>query len=102
MASDRIEREQAMIAHDGIYWDHYDRVAGMDEAGRGPADGKEVENQDLWRLMAIVVGKHQVEFVKVPGHADCEENNRCDKLARAEIDKLRKFNPDLHSCGCRK
>ena len=34
MASDRIEREQAMIAHDGIYWDHYDRVAGMDEADR--------------------------------------------------------------------
>ena len=39
MASDRIEREQAMIAHDGIYWDHYDRVAGMDEAGRGPLAG---------------------------------------------------------------
>ena len=53
-----------------------------------------VENQDLWRLMAIVVKKHEVEFIKVPGHADCEENNRCDALARAEIDKFRKINPD--------
>ena len=50
---------------------------------------------DLWRLMAIVVKKHQVEFIKVPGHADCEENNRCDELARGEIQKLRKLNPDL-------
>ena len=45
--------------------------------------------------MAIVVKKHQVEFIKVPGHADCEENNRCDELARGEIQKLRKLNPDL-------
>lgn len=45
-------------------------------------------------LMAIVVKKHEVEFIKVPGHADCEENNRCDALARAEIDKFRKINPD--------
>ncbi len=59
------------------------------------ADGKPVENQDLWRLMAIVARKHQLEFIKVPGHADCEENNRCDELARAEIRKLKAINPEL-------
>ena len=59
------------------------------------SDGKPVENQDLWRLLLIVVKKHEVEFIKVPGHADCAENNRCDELARAEIQKITKINPDL-------
>lgn len=61
------------------------------------SDGKPVENQDLWRLLLIVVRKHDVEFIKVPGHADCAENNRCDQLARAEIQKVTKINPDLQS-----
>ena len=70
-------------------------LANWQRKGWKTADGKPVENQDLWRLMAIVVKKHEVEFIKVPGHADCEENNRCDALARAEIQKLRQVNPDL-------
>ncbi len=61
------------------------------------SDGKPVENQDLWRLLLIVVRKHEVEFIKVPGHADCAENNRCDELARAEIQKVTKINPDLQA-----
>ena len=61
------------------------------------SDGKPVENQDLWRLLLIVVRKHDVEFIKVPGHANCAENNRCDELARGEIQKLNKINPDLIS-----
>ena len=60
------------------------------------SDGKPVENQDLWRLLLIVVRKHEVEFIKVPGHADCAENNRCDELARAEIQKITKMNPDFN------
>ena len=39
MRTERIEREQAMILHDCAYWDSCDRVAGMDEAGRGPLAG---------------------------------------------------------------
>ena len=70
-------------------------LANWQRKGWKTADGKPVENQDLWRLMANVDKKHQVEFIKVPGHADCEENNRCDELARGEIQKLRKLNPDL-------
>jgi len=60
------------------------------------SDGKPVENQDLWRLLQIVVRKHEVEFIKVPGHANCAENNRCDELARSEIQKFNKINPDIH------
>lgn len=52
------------------------------------ADGKPVKNKDLWLDIVRLTGEHDVEFVKVKGHADNENNNRCDKIARAEISKL--------------
>ena len=70
-------------------------IDNWQKRGWKTSDGKPVENQDLWRLLLIVVRKHEVEFIKVPGHADCVENNRCDELARAEIQKVTKINPDL-------
>lgn len=71
-------------------------IDNWQQKGWKTSDGKPVENQDLWRLLLIVVKKHEVEFIKVPGHADCAENNRCDELARAEIQKITKINPDLN------
>lgn len=44
-----------------------------------------VENQDLWRDLLDAAGPHRVEWVKVKGHADNANNNRCDELARAAI-----------------
>jgi ribonuclease HI len=49
-------------------------------AGKTP-----VKNVDLWQQLLIEVSRHQVEFVKVKGHADVELNERCDELARAAI-----------------
>lgn len=40
-----------------------------------------VENQDLWKKLLPLTEYHQVEFIKVKGHADNEYNNRCDELA---------------------
>lgn len=48
-----------------------------------------VENQDLWERLLSLTEKHEVEFVKVKGHADDELNNRCDELARAEVKRLK-------------
>lgn len=42
MRSDRIARQAAMAAHDASYWENCARVAGMDEAGRGPLAGNVV------------------------------------------------------------
>lgn len=39
MRSDRAAREAAMVQHDRTYWENCARVAGMDEAGRGPLAG---------------------------------------------------------------
>lgn len=52
------------------------------------ADGSEVKNKEIWQEIYDLTKKHNVTFYKVKGHSDVELNNRCDELARAEIDKL--------------
>lgn len=51
---------------------------------------KAVLNVDLWQRLLRLLEKHEVSWNKVKGHADNELNNRCDKLARGEIEKLSK------------
>ena len=53
------------------------------------ADNKMVLNADLWQELYALTKVHEVTFHKVEGHADDELNNRCDALARGEIEKLR-------------
>ena len=52
------------------------------------ADGKPVKNKDLWEELYKFTKIHEIEFIKVKGHADNEYNNRCDELARGAIDLL--------------
>ncbi|MBQ3488010.1 MAG: ribonuclease HI, partial [Clostridia bacterium] len=47
-----------------------------------------VENQDLWKALIVLLEKHHVQFHKVKGHADNEFNNRCDKLAREAAQQI--------------
>lgn len=49
-----------------------------------------VLNIDLWEMLLEQTDKHNVSWHKVKGHSDNENNNRCDELAREEIEKLRK------------
>lgn len=49
------------------------------------ASKKPVENQDLWKRLLELCKIHNITWVKVKGHADNVENNRCDELARAAI-----------------
>lgn len=65
-------------------------VDNWQKNGWKTADKKTVENQDLWRLLLLTMRKHQVAYQKVPGHADHPENNRCDELAKAEVQSLMK------------
>ena len=41
------------------------------------------KNPDLWRRFLRAYRRHHVRFVWVKGHAETEENNRCDFLAVA-------------------
>ncbi len=64
------------------------------EAAEWKTSGKnEVKNQDLWKALLMEKEKHQVVFVKVKGHSDNEYNNRCDRIARGQIDLCKKNQP---------
>lgn len=47
-----------------------------------------VENQDLWRRLLELSRIHQVEWIKVKGHAGDEYNEICDALARSALKAL--------------
>ena len=61
---------------------------GWMKNGWKKADGKPVQNVELWQQLYSLVMQHEVKFVKVKGHADNAYNNRCDELARTAIKKL--------------
>lgn len=53
------------------------------------ADKKPVKNQHLWEELDSLVQEHTVKWHWLKGHAGHPENERCDELARNEIDRLR-------------
>ena len=63
-------------------------LSSWQKNGFKTANKKPVKNQELWEELAELLKKQNVEFVHVKGHADNVNNNRCDKLAREEIQKL--------------
>ena len=46
-----------------------------------------VKNKELWEDLYNLTKIHSIQFIKVKGHSDNKYNNRCDELARGEIDK---------------
>ena len=54
------------------------------------ADRKPVKNEELWRQLDEICARHKVEWHWLKGHAGHPDNERCDKLGRAEVSKLRK------------
>ncbi|MCL2352481.1 MAG: ribonuclease HI [Firmicutes bacterium] len=48
-----------------------------------------VPNADLWTELLKLTERHSVMFVWVRGHADNAENQRCDELARGNIERSR-------------
>jgi ribonuclease HI len=64
-------------------------IKGWQRNGWKTASRQPVKNQDLWQRLLQLMERHDVEFVKVKGHADDERNNRVDRLAVAEVDRIR-------------
>jgi ribonuclease HI len=57
-------------------------------------DKKPVKNSDLWRELDAAAARHRIRWHWLKGHAGHADNERCDQLAVAEIEKLRKkFTP---------
>ena len=54
------------------------------------SDGSAALNPDLWSELLELFDKHKVELVWVKGHAGHPKNERCDALATAFADSLKK------------
>ena len=56
-------------------------IHGWKRNGWITREKKPVINQDLWTELDQLVGKHKVHWTWTKGHADHDDNNRCDELA---------------------
>ena len=72
------------------FQDHW--IVGWMRRGWKTSNGTPVENQDLWFILLAQTKKHNVTFIKVKGHSDHPQNNRCDKLATDAIAEYRRIN----------
>jgi ribonuclease HI len=64
-------------------------IHGWKRNGWKTAAKKPVVNQDLWNELDRQVEAHNVRWTWTKGHADHEDNNRCDELAtRAAREQL--------------
>ena len=62
-------------------------IYGWLKNGWKNASKEPVKDKELWQELYNLTKIHDVEFIKVKGHADNEFNNRCDELARNAIKK---------------
>lgn len=62
---------------------HTWRARGWMRSARKP-----VKNADLWRELDAAASRHRISWQWIKGHAGHPENERCDQLAAAEIQKI--------------
>ena len=63
-------------------------LEGWEKNGFKTANNKAVKNRELWEELSSLLKTQKVTFIHVKGHADNANNNRCDKIAREEVQKL--------------
>jgi ribonuclease HI len=56
-------------------------IHGWKRNGWKTASKKPVVNQDLWTELDRLASKHKLAWTWTKGHADHDDNNRCDELA---------------------
>jgi ribonuclease HI len=56
-------------------------IHGWKRNGWKTSAKKPVVNQDLWEILDELVAQHQTRWTWTKGHANHEDNNRCDELA---------------------
>ena len=64
-------------------------IHGWKRNGWRTASKKPVVNQDLWEALDREASRHKIKWTWTKGHADHDDNNRCDELAtRAAREQL--------------
>ena len=62
-------------------------IHGWKRKGWMTKDRQPVKNRELWEALDDLAQKHRIEWIWVRGHSGHPENERCDELARGEIDR---------------
>ena len=63
-------------------------IYGWMKNGWKNSNKEPVKNKELWEELYALTKVHNIEFIKVKGHADNVYNNRCDEMARNAISTL--------------
>ncbi|BDW81796.1 ribonuclease H [Erythrobacter sp. Dej080120_24] len=63
-------------------------VHGWKKRGWVNASKKPVRNADLWHEMIEIADRHEIKWHWVKGHSGHSENDRVDKLASDEADRI--------------
>ena len=63
-------------------------VDGWKRKGWITASKKPVRNADLWHELIEVAARHEVRWIWVKGHSGHPENDRVDRLASNEADRI--------------
>lgn len=66
-----------------------DWIGSWQKNGWRTSSKGQVQNVELWKRLLVQTARHKITFHKVKGHADNELNNRCDEIARGEIEKIK-------------
>ena len=80
----RVEIDSEYVKNGITNWIHGWKKRGWKTSAKQP-----VKNEDLWRKLDDAIARHEVEWKWVKGHADHDDNNRCDELAREAATKAR-------------
>lgn len=67
-------------------------VEGWKKSGWKNASKKPVRNSDLWHDLIEVAARHDIEWHWVKGHSGHPENDRVDKLASDEAERIASEN----------
>jgi ribonuclease HI len=70
-------------------------IHGWRRNGWRTSDKKPVKNEDLWRRLDAATQRHDIDWIWVKGHADDEQNERADKLARQGLSPYVARRPQL-------
>ncbi len=57
------------------------KAHGWRKKRKGNSGTREVLNRDLWEQLEVAIGRHEIKWEWVKGHAGHEDNTRCDQLA---------------------
>jgi len=63
------------------------KVNGWRKRKKGNSGSREVLNRDLWQELEAATARHEIRWEWVKGHADHEDNMRCDRLALVAAEK---------------